>query len=472
MRFSTRFSILVITLTLACDRPTSTSQSVSRPAVAVAPTASEPARTTVQLPSGRTIADVAEKVTPSVVNVFSEREVTGITVSPHLDDTLDGRAPHRERNLGSGIIVASDGVIITNHHLVATGDKIRVSLKDGRELDAKIIGSDPHSDVAVLRVSEHDLPAIEIADSSKIRIGDLVLAIGNPFGIGQTVTMGIISATGRANMGIVDYEDFIQTDAAINPGNSGGALVDMDGKLVGVNAVIASVTGGNQGIGFAIPSNMAMQVERAILAHGKVMRGWLGIGVQDITADLARSHALAPNRGVMISDIETGSPAARAGLSRGDVIVSIEGAPMNDAAQLRNFVALAGKGTPVRIRLERTHVPITVDVVLGEVPADRPGATQAIDHGMLSGVTVQPLDRDERERLGLPDDLDGVIVTHVEPASSAAHLGLREDDLVIELNRKPTPTVDAFRDAAHTIQGDLLLLVVRHGTPLFMMMSR
>jgi serine protease DegS len=393
MRLPTRSTLLVGCIAIAatacaCRRsePPDPRAAPRMTEPAPAPAPAEPARpapssATVQLPSGRTIADVAARVTPSVVNVFSERRVRGDN-APGLTDPFFQyffgvprgvqRAPQRERSLGSGVIVAPDGLVLTNNHVVENAETIKVALKDGRDLDARLVGTDPASDIAVLRVDQNQLPAIEIADSSKTRIGDLVLAIGNPFGIGQTVTMGIISAVGRANMGITDYEDFIQTDAAINPGNSGGALVDMDGKLVGINTAIASQTGGYQGIGFAIPSNMAMQVETEILHSGKVTRGWLGIATQDLTSDLARSMDLTPHRGALVAEVTRGSPAARAGLERGDVITSIDGTAIHDAGQLRTLIALAGKDKRVAVQLERKGKPMAVEVTLGEVPYPTP----------------------------------------------------------------------------------------------------
>ena len=440
-----------------------------------------PAHASVQLPGGATIADVAAKVTPSVVNVFSERRIAR-TESPFASDPffrffhgpgdMPGRNPmQRQRSLGSGVIVSTDGVILTNSHVVERADKVRVALQDGREFEAKVVGSDPQSDVAVLRIPARGLRAIGVADSSKIRIGDLVLAIGDPFGIGQTVTMGIISAVGRANVGITDYEDFIQTDAAINPGNSGGALVDMQGNLVGINTAIASQTGGYQGIGFAIPSNMAVQVKDAILHGGKVTRGWLGVAIQDVTEDLAKSLNLQPRHGVLVSDVTPDSPAARAGLERGDVIVTVDGSATNTSAHLRNQVALAGKGKRVRLDVERGGKQRSFDVELGELPTDR-GAPQALDEGILGGVTVQPLDRADRNRLRMPANASGVVVTQIRPDSPAAEAGLREGDVILEVNRTPTPTIEAFREAAGGDQRNLLLLIYRDGATAYMSLSK
>jgi serine protease Do len=456
----------------------------ARPPATASPVAAAPppVHATVTLPGGATIADVAAKVTPSVVNVFSERTVAVPELSPYHSDPFFHfffdvpedvplrREPQRERSLGSGVIVSSDGVILTNNHVVDHADKVRVALQDGRELDAKVVGTDPPSDVAVLRVKAKDLPAIEIADSSKTRVGDLVLAIGNPFGLGQTVTMGIISATGRANMGITDYEDFIQTDAAINPGNSGGALVDMQGKLVGINTAIVSRSGGYQGVGFAIPSNMAVQVKDVILGHGKVTRGWLGVAVQNVTDDLARSMDLQPHRGVLVSDVTPGSPAARAGIARGDVILAIDGHATNTSTQLRNAVALAGKGAHVRVDVAHERHDRTIDVVLGEVPDAT--AIQAVKDGVLSGLAIAPLDAAGRRRYHVPDGVLGVLVSNVERGSAAAEIGLRAGDVIVEVNRKETPDLEAFRNATRAEQDSVLLLVYRDGATIYMSLTR
>jgi serine protease Do len=271
-------------------------------------------------------------------------------------------------------------------------------------------------------------------------------------------------------MGIEEYEDFIQTDAAINPGNSGGALVNLKGELVGINTAIASRTGGYQGIGFAIPSRMAMQVERAILRDRKVTRGWLGVAIQDVTPELGRSMNLTPRRGVLVSDVTQGSPAAKAGIVRGDLITAINGTPTHDAAYLRTQIALAGKDKPVMVQIERGGRSMTLPVMLGEMPAERPGAPQVIEDGVLSGVTVQPLDRALRDQLGVPADLPGVVVTKVE--RSAAVLGLRAGDVIVEVNRKPIASLDAFRNAARAAGAQALLLVYRDGATIYVSVSR
>jgi serine protease Do len=451
-----------------------------------------PSRAAVLLPGGQSIADVAAKVTPSVVNVFTEKTSNlgpGPELSPFFSDPFfrfffdqPGRglrepSNRREQSLGSGVIVAADGVIVTNNHVVSQADKIRVVLKDGRELSAKLVGADPKSDVAVLRVEAKDLPAIEIADSSKIRIGDLVLAIGNPFGLGQTVTMGIISAVGRANMGITDYEDFIQTDAAGVARVDGGALVTMDGKLVGINTAIASRTGGYQGIGFAIPSQMAVQVKDAILRDGKVTRGWLGVAIQDVTEELSRTLDVTARVGVLVSDVTPDGPASKAGIKRGDIITTIDGVKTNDTARLRNLVSLAGKGKKVRVEVRRDGKDKSFEVTLGELPAEGDGARAAPEAqtegaGLFEGVSVRELDAATRARLRIGPSVRGVLVSGVDPGSHAASLGLRTGDIIMEVNRTETPTVDSFRKAAKETERRALLLVYRDGVTVFMSLSK
>jgi len=422
----------------------------------------------------RSIADVAEQVIPSVVSVFSEK-ATYADVAPLAADPFypheSGRADRREYNLGSGVIVASDGVIVTNSHVVAHAKTIKVALQDGRTLEAKVVGIDPKSDLAVLRIDAERLPAIAIApaDASILRVGDVVLAIGNPFGIGQTVTMGIVSAMGRANMGITDYDDFIQTDAAINPGNSGGALVNMEGQLVGINTAIISRTGGYQGIGFAIPSRMAIQIKDSLLTHGKVIRGWLGIAVEDPTDELeART-------GVVISEVERESPAAKAGLERGDVVTAIDGVKSTDSGQVRNQVAMTAKGKVVQVEVRRGDKERTVAVRLGEQPEEAPAASPELHTeraGVFAGVTVAELDDPLRSHLELPDQLPGVIVVSLLPQSAAALMGLRPGDVILIINRTETPTVEAFHGVAKASDKEAVLLVYREGATIFMAISR
>ncbi|MEY4578580.1 MAG: hypothetical protein RL701_3283 [Pseudomonadota bacterium] len=437
-------------------------------------------------PDGRSIADVAEKVTPSVVNVFSERHADEAQrVSPFFSDPFfrfffdrhehGPRVPsgRREQSLGSGVIVSSDGVILTNSHVVADADEIRVALKDGREFKAKVIGADRESDVAVLRIPEvSGLPALSLADSSKMRIGDLVLAIGNPFGLGQTVTMGIVSAVGRANMGITDYEDFIQTDAAINPGNSGGALVDMDGSLVGINTAIVSRSGGYQGIGFAIPSNMAVQVKDALVAHGKVVRGWLGVHIQDVTEEIAKAVHVEARAGVLVSDVAEGSPAAQAGLQRGDIITALDGARMQDSKRLRVAVALGGAGKKVRLDVLRDGAHKDLEITLTEAPTTLAHeSSQTQTNSVFSGVRVQELSSELRQRFDIPRNVVGVLVTEVQQNNAAAELGLRPGDVIMQVNKTAVSSLREFEAAARSSEHQALVLIYREGSVRFLSLS-
>ncbi|HOJ14480.1 MAG TPA: Do family serine endopeptidase, partial [Deltaproteobacteria bacterium] len=320
------------------------------------------------------VADVAERVLPSVVNISSVKTVTQqspLFMDPFFREFFGQAIPKErvERALGSGVIVSGDGYIITNNHVVGGADRVEVRLSDGRVFQATIVGTDPKSDVAVIKINKTGLPAIKIGDSSRLRIGEFVLAVGNPYGLEQTVTLGIVSALGRSGLGITDYENFIQTDAAINPGNSGGALVNMKGELVGINTAILSRTGGSVGIGFAIPVNLAMSIKKSIEKYGKVLRGWLGVTVQELTPELAQSLGLATVKGALVNDVQKGSPADKSGLKRGDVIVAIDGQPVNNTASMRFLVSEALPGTTVRVKVVREGRETTVPVEVGDLSA-------------------------------------------------------------------------------------------------------
>jgi serine protease Do len=358
------------------------------------------------------------------------------------------RQPAQE-GLGSGVIVSADGYILTNNHVVHDADSIEVTLHDGRVVTAKVIGTDPKADLAVIKVEAHDLPAITFADSEKIEVGDRVLAIGNPFDVGETVTSGMVSGLGRASMGL-DYEDFIQTDAAINPGNSGGALVDVEGRLVGINTAILSHSGGFQGIGFAIPSNLAHNIMEQLAQNGKVVRGYLGATVQDLTPELADEFKLNQHGGALVGDVVPGSPAARAGLQSGDVVTSLNGSPVTDARHLKLAVATFSPGTKVDLSVLRDDHARDLNVTMGEQPKDRslasdestsPGSA-ADDQGTLNGVGVADLDRDTREQLGIPAGVHGAVVTQLDPSSAAASAGLQQGDVIEEINRHPVHNAD------------------------------
>jgi len=313
---------------------------------------------------GANIADVVERVVPSVVSVWSTR-IGRVPIG-----SFRGGGPGlSQAGLGSGVVIAP-GTVVTNSHVVAEATELKVTTSDKHEYEAEVVGTDPKSDLAVLKLKGDTtrLVPMQLGDSSRLRLGDVVLAVGNPFGVGQTVTMGIVSAKGRANMGIVDYEDFIQTDAAINPGNSGGALVDMEGRLVGINTAILSRTGGNVGIGFAIPTNMAKPILDSLEQRGRVVRGWLGVSIQDVDQALASAMKLPNVTGVLVAGVQAGTPAARAGLKKGDVIVKLAGREVEGAGQFRNAIAASGAGSSVNLQLLRGGEAVALDVALAEMP--------------------------------------------------------------------------------------------------------
>ena len=334
--------------------------------------------------SDGTFVEISKAATPTVVNISTTRLVKNeVGPNPFFEDPFFRRffgdefgrqfeqpRERKEQSLGSGVIVESNGIIITNNHVIANADEIKVSLSDKREFKGKVLGTDPKTDIAVLKIEARDLPAIPMGDSSKMEVGEYVLAIGNPFGLHQTVTMGIISAIGRANVGISDYEDFIQTDAAINPGNSGGALVNTRGELIGINTAIFSKSGGYMGIGFAIPTNMARAVLESIKKEGKVVRGWLGVSIQEINPNLAKQFGIKENAGALVSDVMEKSPAEKAGIKRGDVIVQYQGNPVDNPGHLRNSVAQTRVGTRVKMAIIRDKKEIPVEVNIGEQPKD------------------------------------------------------------------------------------------------------
>jgi serine protease Do len=433
-----------------------------------------------------TIADIAERCTPSVVTVASRRKVKNRN-NPQEDmfrfffGPGGGEPQEREEGgLGSGVIYSKDGLVLTNNHVIEGADEISVQLADGTEYPAKLVGSDDKSDVAVLRLEGNpkDLSPLRMGDSTALRVGDVVLAIGNPFAFSSTVTMGIVSAKGRSETRIVDYADFIQTDAAINPGNSGGALVNMQGELVGINTAIISRSGGYQGIGFAIPSNMARQIAQSLIEHGRVVRGWLGIGIQDVDPDLASALSLPTADGVLVSDVEPGGPADKGGLLRGDVILTVDGKKTNSSTQLRNLIAEAGANKKVELAILRGGKPQTLSLVLGELKSDKPQAQRGGPDNArpetLSGLTVDALTPRIRQQLELPQSLkQGIVVTNVAPGTAAASAGLAPGDVIVEANRKPIGSVQELRDAYKGSTGKgMLLLVYREGRTRYVVLGK
>ncbi|HEX4473624.1 MAG TPA: DegQ family serine endoprotease [Polyangiaceae bacterium] len=444
--------------------------------------------------SSMSIADVAERAAPSVVNVASSRTVKTVRENApfFLEDPFfqrffgpqggpQGQQPEQrqiEHGLGSGVVISSDGIVLTNNHVVDGADEIKVTTADKREFNVKVIGTDAKSDLAVLKLQGDvkDLHPIELADSSRLRLGDVVLAIGNPFGVGQTITMGIVSAKGRANVGIAAYEDFIQTDAAINPGNSGGALVNMEGQLVGINTAILSRTGGSNGIGFAIPSNMAQPIMKALLDHGKVVRGWLGVGIQDVDQDLAKAMNLPTTKGVLISEVMDTGPAAKAGLQSGDVVLKLNGLDVDSTGEFRNAIAAAGAAAIVKLDVLRNGKSFAIDAKLGELPEKvgaAGGTTLGTQPGGLEGLTLEDLNPGLRQRLQLPSSVkSGVVVTQVDPGSPAGESGLHPGDVVLEVNRVAVTNVDAFKAAYTKAKDRALLRIVREGRTLYVVVKR
>lgn len=441
--------------------------------------------------AGVTIADIAERVAPSVVNVASSRKVeTAREQAPFFfDDPFfrqffgPGMGPQepkerREHGLGSGVIVSPDGIVLTNNHVVDGADEIKVTGSDKREYPAKILGRDEKSDLAVLKLQgASGLPALSFGDSARLRLGDVVLAIGNPFGVGETITMGIVSAKGRANVGIAAYEDFIQTDAAINPGNSGGALVDMEGHLVGINTAILSRTGGSMGIGFAIPSNMAQPIMKALIEHGKVVRGWLGVGIQDIDQDLASAMKLKNVSGVVISEVMDNGPGAKAGLKSGDIVLKMNGTEVNSTGAFRNAVAAAGVGATVKLDLLRDGKPMTLEAKLGELPPEKAeakaGPSGSREPGALDGLTLEDLGAQYRRRLRVPDSVKGgAVVTGIEPGSAASESGLMPGDVVLEVDHVKITDAAGFKQAYAKSKDRSLLRVLREGRTLFLVLKR
>ena len=400
-------------------------------------------------------APIVARAAPAVVNVYSNRVVRQ-AVNPFFQQFF-GQGPMRsrvEQSLGSGVIVRSDGVVLTNHHVVNGGTEIRVALTDRREYQARVLLSDPRTDLAVLKIDPGNerLPALEFGDSDRIQVGDLVLAIGDPFGVGQTVTSGIVSALARSNGGASDYQFFIQTDAAINPGNSGGALVTMDGRLIGINSSIVSSSGGNIGIGFAIPSNMARTVVDGAL-NGGIQRPWLGAEGQAVTAELARSLGLARPEGVLISQVHPRSPAAQAGLREGDVVISIDGFAVGDSNAMRYRVATKRAGDTVSVRYNREGAVRTVSARVALPPDDSRDETTIDGRNPLEGARVANITPALADELQMDLMATGVVIVSIGDGSSAQRFGFRQGDVVRQVNNDRIENVAELRRALDSTDG-------------------
>lgn len=456
-----------------------------------APT-SIPAAAVITTPANG-FTEVARQVTPAVVNittVMTEKVSDGFSVPDELRDRMEeffgkpfdprrrGPQPpgeHRgpRRGQGSGVIISADGYVLTNNHVIDKAHEVSVTLPDKREFKGKIIGADPKSDLAVVKINASSLPAIPWGDASQLQVGEYVLAVGNPFGLNSTVTLGIVSAVGRGHMGITQYEDFIQTDAAINPGNSGGALVNTRGELVGINTAIFSQTGGYQGVGFAVSTTMAKPIYESLVKTGKVIRGYLGIGLQDLNQDLAKSFSIKDSKGALVSDVKEDSPADQAGLKQGDVIIEYQGILIEDGVALQRMVTRTPVGSKVPVKVMRDGRARDLTVRIGEQP-ELEKVAKKVESGehdyALAGLSVEDLDRDTARELGLKGKTQGVIVTKVEPDSGAEKAGLMPGDVIREVNRQPVKSVKDFENvSAHMKNGEnVLILVNRQGNALFL----
>jgi serine protease Do len=427
---------------------------------------------------GQGFSGVVKQVSPSVVNIRVSKTVKssestmggmpfdffgGNPFEQFFDTPRGGGEDYLEQGTGSGVIVSPDGYILTNNHVVEGADDITVKTTDGKEFKAKVVGTDPHTDLAVIKVEAAGLTAAKLGDSDKIEVGEWVLAIGSPFDLSNSVTSGIISARGRANVGLADYEDFIQTDAAINPGNSGGPLVNLDGEVIGINSAIATRTGGYMGIGFAIPVNMAKNVMDQLIKTGKVTRGWLGVYIQPVTPEFQKQFGLKSAEGALISDITAGGPSEKAGLKRGDVIVRFKGQPVKDTNQLRNAVAATKVGIDAEGVVIRDGKEKTFAVKVGELPEKDTASGGQLGEGFGGdlGFDVQNLTPEIRQRLGVPEGQGGVVVMDVKQAGDAYQKGLRRGDVIVEVNRTPISSVADYNRVIGGVKaGDQVLLVV------------
>jgi serine protease Do len=435
--------------------------------------------------AGRGYSGVVKKVLPAVVNISNSRVVKNGEVESQEQGQLDPffrqffgngnrfNVPKErvEKSLGSGVIVSQEGYILTNAHVVDGAKEVTVTLADKREMKGRVVGSDPRADVAVVKIEGSNFPSLTLGDSDKVEVGDIVLAVGDPFGVGETVTNGIVSAMGRSGLGIEEVENFIQTDAPINPGNSGGALVDDEGHLIGINTAIVGNSGGSQGIGFAVPINMARHDMDEIISHGKVERGYLGILPQDLTPALAKAFGTSQTGGALIGEVTPDSPAAHAGLKQGDIIMQINGQAVTDANQLRLKIGMLDPNTKVTLKVLRDGRAQEFAVTLGEFPSkeEQASVTGENPEGGL-GVSVENLTPDTARQLKLPASTKGVLVDQVKSGSRADEAGLERGDVIQQVNHQPVTSAQEFSQMVRGAKKDspVLLLVNRNGDTIFL----
>lgn len=419
------------------------------------------------------LAPMLDRVIPGVVNISTRTRIQE-QENPLLRDPFFRRffdlpnvpRQRESQSLGSGVVVdAAKGYVLTNHHVINKADEVTVTFRDGRSFIAKLVGTDPETDVAVIQIPAEKLTAVAIGDSGKLRVGDFVVAIGNPFGLGQTVTSGIVSALSRSGLGIEGYEDFIQTDASINPGNSGGALVNLRGELVGVNTAIVGPSGGNIGIGFAIPVNMAQDIMAQLIQFGEVRRGRLGIAMQDLTPELAKALNIKATKGAIVAQVVPGSPADKAGLRTGDLVVSLDGRPIINSAELRNTIGLMQIGEKVTMEVVRDGERKTIKASIAPPDEEKESATDV--NRRLAGATLGAIE----ENHPLFGKIEGVLVLNVAQNSPAWNAGLRRGDVIVSANRQSIKTVDDLRKAAKQTDERMLLNIRRGGGALFLLIQ-
>lgn len=426
---------------------------------------------------GTGFSEIVKVLSPTVVNISTTKTVrrdiqpfSQFFESPFGDFFEPFNVPRKfkEQSLGSGVIVSSDGYIITNFHVIEKADEIKVTVFDKENYTGKVIGTDPKTDIAIIKISaKEDLPSIKWGDSDSLQVGEFVLAFGNSFGLSHTVTLGIVSALGRANVGIADYEDFIQTDAAINPGNSGGPLVNVKGELIGINTAIFSKTGGYQGIGFAVPSNMAKSVMSQLIKGGKVTRGWLGVTIQDVTPELAGEFGLKESAGAIITDIFSGSPAEKSGMKRGDIIIEVDGKEVKNVVSLRNMIAQSKVGSRLKLKVIRDGKTIPFEAAIVEFPSDTSEIAQQLpeetirDENSFAGFRVMDLTDEIAKQLGLSNNEKGVVIVSVTPGSASEEAGLKKGDVVQEINKKRVSSLNDFNKAVSRLRdSDMVLLFI------------